>query len=138
MPERYRFAARCILALLVAWLVWSPSLAQNQEKDSQKKDAGDEPVYEMGKDVTPPRLIHQVNPSYDPGSHGIRIVGKVVIRLIVTSKGLPKDPSVVQGLDKEVDQSAIAAVKEWRFDPAKRQGMPVAVRVTVEINFHPM
>ena len=68
----------------------------------------------------------------------MRIVGKIVIRLIVTSKGLPKDPSIVQGLDDEVDQSALAAVKEWRFDPAKREGMPVAVRIEVEINFHPM
>ena len=102
------------------------------------KHHSDEPVYDLGKDISPPRLIHQVYPSYDPGSRGLRVVGKVVIRLIVTSRGLPKDPTIVQGLDKDVDQSALTAVTQWRFDPAIREGMKVAVRVVVEINFHPM
>jgi protein TonB len=41
-------------------------------------------------------------------------------------------------LDKDVDQSALDAVKQWRFQPAKKDGKAVAVRITIEIQFRDM
>jgi TonB family protein len=55
---------------------------------------------------------------------------------VVTSQGLPKDPQVVKSLDKDVDQSALDAVRQWRFDPAKKDGKSVAVRIAIELDFH--
>jgi TonB family protein len=60
----------------------------------------------------------------------------VVVGLVVSSQGEPKDIHIVTSLDKDVDQSAIEAVQQWRFDPAKKGDQPVAVRITVEIRFH--
>lgn len=97
----------------------------------------DETIYDLGPDITPPRLIKQVNPHYST-DHGVRPVGSVIIGLVVTSKGLPKDPHVVKGLDKDLDQSAVDAVKDWRFAPAQKNGKPIAVRVSVQIQFHEM
>jgi TonB family protein len=133
--------ALCISLLLAAPLSFAQDSGKAPDSEQNNKKADDtesEPVYDLAKDITPPRLIHQVYPAYNPGSHGVRVSGKVLIRLIVSSTGLPKSPSIVQGLAAEVDQSALDAVKQWRFDPARREGMPVAVRVVVEINFHPM
>ena len=45
---------------------------------------------------------------------------------------------MLKGLDKDVDQSAVAAVEQWRFAPAQKDGKPVAVRITLEIAFHEM
>ena len=97
----------------------------------------DETVYDLGPDITPPRVVKQVNPRYST-DRGVRAVGSVIIGLVVSSQGLPKDPHVVKGLEKELDQSAVAAVKEWRFAPAQKNGKPVAVRVSVQIQFHEM
>lgn len=97
----------------------------------------DDAVYDLGPDITPPRVIKQVNPHY-PTDRGVRPVGSVLIALVVTSKGLPKDPRVVKGLDPELDQSAVEAVKEWRFAPAQKNGKAVAVRASVQIQFHEM
>lgn len=99
----------------------------------------DETVYDLGPDITPPRVIKQVNPHYS----GVRAVGSLTIALVVTSKGLPKDPRVVPGPDKDrddkaLDQSAVDAVKEWRFAPAQKNGKPIAVRVSVQLRFHEM
>jgi len=44
----------------------------------------------------------------------------------------------MRSLDKDIDQAAVDAVRQWRFDPAKKEGKPVAVRVSVEIRFHDM
>jgi len=65
-------------------------------------------------------------------------VGSVIVALIVSSKGLPREPHIVKSLDKDLDQSALDAVKEWRFAPAQKDGKAVAVRVSLQIEFHSM
>ncbi len=97
----------------------------------------DEQVYDLGPGVSPPRITKQVNPHYS-NDRGVRAVGSVIIGLVVSSKGLPKDPHIVKSLDKDLDQSAIDAVKEWRFAPAQKDGKPVAVRISLQIQFHDM
>lgn len=97
----------------------------------------DEPVYDLGPGVTPPRVVKQVNPHYST-ERGVRAVGSVIIALVVSSKGLPKNPRVVKGIEKDLDQSAVEALKEWRFAPAQKDGKAVAVRVSVQIEFHEM
>lgn len=62
----------------------------------------------------------------------------MIIGLIVSSKGFPKDPHVLKSLDKDLDQSAVNAVKEWRFAPAQKDGKAIAVRVSLQIHFHSM
>jgi TonB family protein len=95
----------------------------------------DEPVIELGPGVTPPRVIHQMTPNSDSGAGGFRVSGTVLIGLVVGSQGLPRDVHVVRSLDKDLDRNAVDAVQQWRFEPARKGGNPVAVRVTVEIRF---
>lgn len=97
----------------------------------------DEAVYDLGPGITPPRIVKQVNPHYSTDK-GVRATGSVIIGVIVNSKGMPKDPRVEKGIDKDVDQSAVDAVKQWRFTPAQKNGTPIAVRVSVQIQFHDM
>lgn len=104
----------------------------------QGSDAeSDEKVYDLGPGITQPRVIKQVMPHY-ADSRAVRIEGSVTIQLVVSSRGLPKNPRVVKGIDKDVDQSALDAVAQWRFDPARKDGKPVAVRIVLEIEFHSM
>jgi TonB family protein len=35
-----------------------------------------------------------------------------------------------------LDEKALEAVKQWRFEPAKKDNQPVAVQLSVEVNFH--
>ena len=99
----------------------------------------DEQVFDMGPGITPPRVTHQVTPVNKPDDdRGFRISGTVLVGLVVSSQGEPKDVHVVKSLDKDIDQSAVEAVKQWRFDPARKSDTPVAVRITVEIRFHSM
>ncbi len=99
-------------------------------------DSKDEPILDMAPGIVPPRVTHQVNPVYREDEEAFRITGSVIVGLVVSSKGEPKDVHVVRGLDKAVDQSAVEAVQQWRFEAAKKDGQPVAVRITVEIRFH--
>lgn len=97
----------------------------------------DEPVYDMGPGITPPRIIKQVPPRYST-DRGVRVDGTVIIGLVVSSIGEPKDVRVIKGLDKDIDQSALDAVEQWRFSPGRKENKPVAVRISLEIAFHSM
>lgn len=108
--------------------------AQNQHKS---KGEVDEPVYEIDKDTIPPRVTKQVDPKYT-GSRGFRVEGTVSLRAVVSSRGLPSEVQIIKGLGPEVDESAVEAVKQWRFEPAKKNGKALAVRVAVDIRFHTM
>jgi len=114
-------------AIFLALLCTLPAAAQT---------GGGEDVYKIGNGVTAPRVTHQVAP--DHPSEGFRVAGTVLIGLIVSSKGEPTDIHVVHSLEKELDRAAMDAVKQWRFDPAIKDGKPVAVRLNIEIRFHDM
>ena len=98
----------------------------------------DEEVFRIGGDVAPPTLVHRVDPVRPNGANAGRADGTVVMALVVSSKGIPHDIQIRESLEKDLDQSAIDAVQQWRFEPAKKKDKPVAVRVTVEIRFHDM
>ena len=97
----------------------------------------DEKVYDLGPGVSPPRVTKQVNPNYKT-ARGVKLEGAITVVLVVSSKGVPRDVRVAKGLDKDVDQSAIDAVREWRFSPARKNDQPIAVRISLEIDFHSM
>jgi TonB family protein len=130
--HRLRWVLSCLLEMAGCAAIAAYST------QSEKKDAAEpaEQVYEIGPGVSAPRILKKVNPVY-PG-RGVRVEGTVTIGLVVSSRGMPSDPRVVKGLEKEVDQSAIDAVKQWRFAPAVKDSKPVAVKVLLEIEFHSM
>jgi TonB family protein len=117
-----------IICCCAAWTLSAQTVAQTND---------DEAVYDLGPGVTPPRIIKQTAPQY-PTGRGVRASGSVIVGLVVSSKGLPKDPHILKSLDKDLDQSAVDAVKEWRFAPAQKDGKAIAVRVSLQIEFHSM
>lgn len=102
----------------------------NGQSTPANDDGRDEQVFTIGGSVSPPKLIYKVDPSRGAGT------GTVLLELVVSSKGLPRDLRVIESVGKELDRSAIEAVKQWRFEPGRKDDKPVAVRVTVEIRFH--
>lgn len=128
MKRAARFlGALCVISQLVF-------VAQVQAADSKSKT--DETVYDIGGAVEPPKLIHVVEPAFDPKSEEAFTSGVVRIQIVVTHQGGVRDPKVVAGLNERQDQKAVEAVTQWRFKPALRRGEPVNVRATVEVNFH--
>jgi TonB family protein len=92
-------------------------------------------TYTVGGDVTGPAVIHSENPQYTMAARRAKIKGLVVIGLTVDANGVPQDVHVVRGLDQGLDENAIAAVQQYRFKPAMREGKPVPVEVNIEVKF---
>jgi TonB family protein len=62
---------------------------------------------------------------------------KVVLSFVVTEQGTVRDITVVKHFKPDFDSAAIEAVRKWTFEPATKDGKPLAIRVETEIVFHP-
>jgi protein TonB len=60
----------------------------------------------------------------------------VVLLTVITSKGEAHQIRVQKSLDKELDQKAIEALRQWQFQPGEKDNKPVATRVSIEIRFN--
>lgn len=92
-------------------------------------------VYRVGGGVTAPRLIRHVRPGYTGEALRNKIQGSVVLEAIVTSDGCTSHIRVVRSLDRGLDEEAVAAAAQWRFEPGRLDGAPVDVLVTIVLDF---
>ena len=93
-------------------------------------------AFRVGGGVSAPKAIYSPDPEYSEEARKVKHMGTVVLWLVVGPDGKPRDIKVLRTLGLGLDEKAIEAVKNWRFDPAKKDGKPVAVQINVEVNFH--
>lgn len=91
------------------------------------------------KEVTPPKLLTRVNPSYPKSAREKGVQGLVVIDTSIDKQGNVTAASVLRGIEGDEGQllaeAAVAAVKQWKWEPAQKNGRTVATTYTVTINF---
>jgi TonB family protein len=108
---------------------------------------GGERAYGGRRGITAPHARHAPDPSYDEAARQAKLQGTTVLLAIITPQGATSAISVWRslgsGLDEKLrplghalDQRAVEAVSQWKFDPATFQGQPVPVIVDVSVNFH--
>ena len=96
---------------------------------------GLEDAIHIGAGVLPPRLLHKVEPEYSYDARAGHVQGNVVLQLAVSEKGRPVGISVISPLGFGLDERAQAAVEKWEFAPGMKDGKPVKILATVEVNF---
>ena len=81
-----------------------------------------------------PEAVWKAFPVYPPAARASGVEGQVLVQALVGSDGLVKDTRIVKSIP-ELDDAAVAAVRQWRFKPARSKGQPVAVWVAVPVKF---
>jgi periplasmic protein TonB len=92
-------------------------------------------VYHVGGGVSAPRPIYSPDPDYSEEARKAKYQGTVVLWVIVGSDGRPHDIRVYRSLGMGLDEKAIEAIRTWKFEPARKDGIPVAVQVNIEVSF---
>src|ERR1700751_4416719 len=105
------------------------------QSDSAEGYYEGQPIYKIGHGVTAPRSTYAPNPEYDDKDRRKKINGTVELALIVTKDGRAADVKVTKSLTSGLDVQAIKAVSQWRFDPATKDGEPVATRINAQVSF---
>jgi len=93
-------------------------------------------VFHVGGGVSPPRPIYQPDPEFSEEARKAKYQGVCTLALIVGTDGRPTNIRVQSSLGMGLDEKAIEAVKNWKFEPAMKDGHPVRVEIAVEVDFH--
>jgi TonB family protein len=95
------------------------------------------PISRPGQGVTSPTVVREVKPAYTEAAKKEKIQGTVLMDVVVQSDGSVGDIAVTRSVDKTygLDDEAIKAMKQWTFNPGKKDGKAVPVLVEVEMSF---
>jgi periplasmic protein TonB len=93
-------------------------------------------VFHVGGGVSAPKKIFDPDPDYSEEARKAKYQGTCVLYVVVGPDGKPRDIKVSRTLGLGLDEKAIEAVKNWRFEPATKDGKPVAVAINIEVTFH--
>jgi serine/threonine-protein kinase len=85
-------------------------------------------LVEMGPGVTPPVKISGESATYPERARRLDQYGTVAVDLIVDENGLPTKLRVVESAGAILDKVVMDAVRTWRFEPARKNGVPVKLR----------
>lgn len=88
----------------------------------------------QGGQVQPARLIRAVLPAYPPLAKSNRVAGDVTLDALIDASGNVRDVSVISG-PVFLREAAKAAVKQWKYDPARLDGQATAMHLTVTVKF---
>ena len=92
-------------------------------------------AYRVGNGVSQPSVIFKVDPVLPDEPGADNLVGTVMLSCVIGASGQAEEIHVVKSIDQAFDSKAIDAVSKWIFKPGMKNGVPVSVRATIEVNF---
>jgi TonB family protein len=92
-------------------------------------------VIPSGIPVEPPVALNAVHIRYPRKARKQRISGTVILSFIATREGLPSDLELIRRVSRELDETALRAVRLFRFRPAMMRGQPVPSHITADVTF---
>lgn len=88
-----------------------------------------------GEEEVKAKPVSPTQPAYTAEGQAAGVEGKVKVRITVDAEGKVTDVQLVEGLGHGLDESAIATVRTWRFNPATKCGKSVSSSFTVNVRF---
>ena len=92
-------------------------------------------AFKVGNGVTAPIVLYKKEPEYSEEARKAKYQGTVVLYIEVDPSGRAVNPKVVRSLGLGLDEKALEAVRQWKFKPGYKDGRPVTVAATIEVNF---
>jgi protein TonB len=116
--------------ITINYQLGDPADSQSQNNES----AGIVPK-KIGGGVSAPVLIYSVLPEFSEQAKQDEVGGIVLVHLWVDERGRPGHVGVLRGVGNGLDEKAVEAVKQYKFNPAMEGGKPVLVELNTEVNF---
>ncbi|HEY7387619.1 MAG TPA: TonB family protein [Bryobacteraceae bacterium] len=89
----------------------------------------------VGAGVMPPKLAYKVEPDYSEEARMARVEGTVIVKTTIGTDGTAQNMQVIKGLGLGLDEKALQAISQWKFNSGTKDGQPVPVMATIEVNF---
>jgi protein TonB len=88
-------------------------------------------------DLASPVATSKVDPAYPLELMKQNVSGTVILYAVILADGTVGRVRVLRSVDERLDRFASQAIAKWQFQPATKNGNPVAVEATFWIPFHP-
>jgi TonB family protein len=92
-------------------------------------------VLKIGSSVDVPRLIKKVEPVYPIEARKALVQGVVVLEVTTDEEGNVDKVAVLRSESSLLNQAAIDAVKQWKYEPMMSKGNPIRVAFNVTLTF---
>jgi len=115
----------------------APETAFRNARSSSKtaSSSGSTGVKRVGGGVSKPSVIYKVDPAYSEEARVAKYSATVLVQLVVGADGAAHDIKVVKPAGFGLDDCAVTTIAKWQFKPGQKDGAPVPVFATIEVNF---
>jgi len=114
---------------------WRDFVLQQEGKPPHVAPPGSKPVYKYGETVSKPRVLYQPDPEYSEAARQAGYFGDAVFSLVAIPQGNVRDVKIVTPAGLGLDEEGIKVVNQWRLEPGRKDGVPVAVRLDVSMSW---
>jgi len=121
--------------------LWKPFLLGETDKPRAAGqplvgEVSSDKVVRLGKGIAAPKAIYAPDPDFTDSARRVKYQGTNVFNVVVDKNGRVANVLVTRPLGMGLDESAAARILTWKFNPALKDGQPVAVEVNVEVSFN--
>jgi TonB family protein len=118
-------------------LFWNSEAGNGDGGGSGSGSSGgsDGKVSRVGGGVSAPVLLSKTEPMYSEEALRAKLEGTVMLYVQIDPSGHPTNIKVVKSLGLGLDEKAVEAVQKWEFSPGKKDGKPVTIEATIDVNF---
>ena len=88
----------------------------------------------VGGNIRPPTRTHFVEPAYPQIARAAGIQGVMILEIVIGADGAISNARVLRSIPL-LDQAALDAVRQWRYEPTLLNGAPTPVIMTATVNF---
>ena len=81
-----------------------------------------------------PKQLIRINPIYPTIAQSARVEGVVVIEATIDTRGYVINSTILSG-QALLNEAALTAVRQWKYEPHKLNGKPIPVIMTVRVTF---
>src|SRR5262249_23435341 len=96
----------------------------------------DNGVYKICEGVTPPVPQYRPEPEFSLVARKFKLQGAVTIVGVVDVSGRMRDLEIQKAFGAGLDEQALDAVSKWKFKPSRKDGVPVPVKIMIDVDFH--
>jgi TonB family protein len=90
---------------------------------------------QQSAELSGPVPLQKVDPKYPPTLITERVTGEVILYAVIRRDGSVDSIQLVRGIDEQLDANAIRALRQWKFRPGAKQGIPIELEAIVHIPF---
>jgi len=133
-PRAIRLSGLALAAFLAAEASLFAEESATQPSPVPAADLAADPTAAAQK-LKPPVAIKQVTPVHPPELMKKMVNGRAVIECLISETGAIQEVKVAAASEPQFGEAAVAALKQWEFQPGERAGKPVPVHLQVPFDF---